>query len=127
MSRGFEFRAPRMILALALILGGLAAIFILRTTPLTIGASNLTSIGLLLGGLVFYAGILVVIAMLKNETYLSIAVLLPSMIAVAIFVYGFIGWSVRVSFSKWKGLTPDFTFVGLQQYTELVLHDARFA
>src|SRR5512144_1109552 len=53
--------------------------------------------------------------------------LLHSMIAVAIFVYGFIGWSVRVSFSKWKGLTPDFTFVGLQQYTELVLHDARFA
>jgi len=127
MSRGFEIRAPRMILALALILGGLAAIFILRTTPLTIGTSNLTSIGLLLGGLVFYAGILVVIAMFKNETYLSIAVLLPSMIAVAIFVYGFIGWSVRVSFSKWKGLTPDFTFVGLQQYTELVLHDARFA
>src|SRR5512146_1511180 len=127
MSRGFEFRAPRMILALALILGGLAAIFILRTTPLTIGTSNPTSIGLLLGGLVFYAGILVVIAMFKNETYLSIALLLPSIIAVAIFVYGFIGWSVRVSFSKWTGLTPDYTWVGLKQYTDLLFNDQRFA
>src|SRR5512146_1129349 len=126
MSRGFEFRAPRMILALALILGGLAAIFILRTTPLTIGTSNPTSIGLLLGGLVFYAGILVVIAMFKNETYLSIAMLLPSMIAVAIFVYGFIGWSIRVSLSQWKGLLPDYTWVGLQQYINLFNKDPRF-
>jgi glucose/mannose transport system permease protein len=41
-------------------------------------------------------------------------------------VYGFIGWSVRVSLSQWKGLLPDFTFVGLKQYTDLIQHDARF-
>lgn len=127
MSRGFEFRAPRMALALALMAVGAVAISIVRNTPLIIRGSDFTSIALLLGGLVFYAGILVIVAMFKNETYLSIAVLLPSMIAVAIFVYGFIGWSIRVSFSKWTGLTPDFTWVGLQQYTQLLQHDPRFA
>ncbi len=127
MFRGFEFRAPRMILALALIAAGAAALSILRKTALVIGGSDLTSIGLLVGGLVLYLGVLVIIAMFRNETYLSVAVLLPSMVAVAIFVYGFIGWSVRVSLSKWKGLTPDYTWVGLQQYTALVLHDPRFA
>src|ERR1044071_8925199 len=48
------------------------------------------------------------------------------MVAVAIFVYGFIAWSVRVSFSKWKGLNPDYTWVGLQQYSDLLFHDPRF-
>ena len=38
-----------------------------------IAGTNFTSIGLLLGGLVFYAGILVIVGMFKNETYLSIA------------------------------------------------------
>jgi glucose/mannose transport system permease protein len=115
-----------MILALALIAGGAVTMYLVSRSPLILSGSNVTSIALLLGGLVFYSGILVVVAMFKNETYLSIAVLLPSMIAVAIFVYGFIAWSIRVSFSKWKGLTPDFTWVGLQQYTELLQHDTRF-
>jgi glucose/mannose transport system permease protein len=126
MTRGFEFRAPRTILALVLMAGGAAAMFILRTAKLVIRGSNFTSIALLLGGLVFYAGVLVIIAMFKNETYLSVGVLLPSMIAVAIFVYGFIAWSIRVSLSKWTGLTPDFTWVGLQQYQELLQSDLRF-
>jgi glucose/mannose transport system permease protein len=63
--------------------------------------------------------------MFNDETYLAIALLLPSVVAVAIFVYGFIFWSVRVSLSKWKGLLPDYTWVGLQQYTYL-FHDTRF-
>lgn len=126
MSRGFEFRTPRAILALALMVGGATAEYLLGKTRLVISGTNFTSIALLLGGLVFYGGILVIIAMFKNETYLSIALLLPSIVAVAIFVYGFIGWSIRVSLSKWKGLTPDFTWVGLQQYSELLQHDLRF-
>jgi glucose/mannose transport system permease protein len=48
------------------------------------------------------------------------------MVAVAIFVYGFIGWSIRVSFSQWKGLNPDYTFVGLKQYIALFNNDPRF-
>ena len=126
MSRGFEFRAPRMILALVLIVGGAFTMYLVSRTPLILLGSNVTSIALLLGGLVFYSGILVIVAMFKNETYLSIAVLLPSIIAVAIFVYGFIGWSIRVSLSTWKGLNPDYTWNGINQYIDLFNHDQRF-
>ena len=126
MKRGFEFRGSRLALALALIVLGSAGLAALRSSHIMVGTSNFTSIGLLLSGLILYAGILVIVDMFRNETYLSIALLLPSMVAVAIFVYGFIGWSMRVSLSKWKGLRPDFTFVGLQQYASLISHDARF-
>ena len=126
MSRTFEFRAPRFILSLGLIVAGIAAIFILETTGLVIAGKNFTSIGILIGGLVFYAGVLVIVAMFHNETLLSFAMLLPSIVAVGIFVYGFIAWSVRVSLSKWQGLIPDYTWVGLQQYTYLLFNDPRF-
>jgi glucose/mannose transport system permease protein len=125
MVRKLEFNLRQFIPAVALMVAGLASIFALRTTELIIWGKNFTSIGLLICGLVFYSGVLVIVAMFKNETHLSIALLLPSMIAVAIFVYGFIGWSVRVSLSQWKGLLPDYTWVGLQQYTYL-FHDTRF-
>jgi glucose/mannose transport system permease protein len=126
MTRGFEVRGTKLMVALVLMLVGSASLFMLRISQLVIAGKNLTSIGLLVSGLVFYSGILVVVSMFRNETYLAIALLLPSMVAVAIFVYGFIGWSVRVSLSQWKGLLPDFTFVGLKQYTDLIQHDARF-
>lgn len=126
MSRTFEFRLPRFILALGLIVLGLVAVFIFERQGLTIAEKNFTSIGILISGLIFYSGILVIVAMFEDERILSIAMLLPSIVAVGIFVYGFIGWSVRVSFSKWKGLNPDYTWVGLQQYTDLLFHDARF-
>ncbi|HEX6035999.1 MAG TPA: sugar ABC transporter permease [Anaerolineales bacterium] len=86
----------------------------------------MTSIGLLVSGLVFYVGVLMIVSMFENETLLSIALLFPSIVAVGIFVYGFIAWSIRVSLSQWKGLTPDYTFVGLQQYTNLIFNDQRF-
>jgi glucose/mannose transport system permease protein len=60
-----------------------------------------------------------------KERYLSILLISPSILAVAIFVYGFIGWSVRVSFSNWKGLSPDYSWAGLKNYLEL-FSDARF-
>ena len=125
MSRKFELRLPQLILAIALMLIGAASILILTGTELELAGRNFTSIGLLLAGLIFYCGVLVIVSMFKNETYLSIALLFPSMVAVAIFVYGFIAWSIRVSLSKWKGLLPDYTWVGLQQYTYL-FHDTRF-
>jgi glucose/mannose transport system permease protein len=59
------------------------------------------------------------------DRLLAIGLILPSLVATAIFVYGFIGWSVRVSLSKWVGLLPDYTFVGLQQYLAL-FQDRRF-
>jgi glucose/mannose transport system permease protein len=100
-------------------------IYFLSSTELVIAGTNFTSIGILASGLIFYAGVLVIVAMFENETVLSIAMLTPSIVAVAIFVYGFIGWSVRVSLSQWKGLLPDYTWAGLSQYTYL-FQDARF-
>lgn len=126
MSRSFSLRVPQFILAVCLMVVGILSIIFLNRMGLTIAGKNLTSIGLLLGGLIFYSGVLVIISMFRDETILSIAILLPSIVAVAIFVYGFIGWSVRVSLSKWKGLTPDYTWVGLQQYINLIYHDQRF-
>jgi len=126
MSRTFEFRLPRFFLALGLIILGLASIYLFESRGLTIAEKNFTSIGILISGLVFYAGVLVIVAMFQDEKILSFALLLPSMVAVAIFVYGFIAWSMRVSFSKWKGLNPDYTWVGLQQYNYLLFHDPRF-
>jgi glucose/mannose transport system permease protein len=126
MTRSFSLHTPRLILAILLMLAGIFSLRYLSTTELEIAGNNLTSIALLISGLVFYAGILVIVAMFENETLLSFALLFPSMVAVGIFVYGFIAWSVRVSLSRWKGLNPDYTFVGLQQYTNLLFNDQRF-
>jgi glucose/mannose transport system permease protein len=49
----------------------------------------------------------------------------PSLILIGIFVYGFLGWNVRVSFTNWRGLSPQYDFVGLKNYTKL-LGDERF-
>jgi glucose/mannose transport system permease protein len=49
----------------------------------------------------------------------------PSLIALGVFVYGFLGWNVRVSLSSWRGLTPANDFVGLKNYTALA-SDQRF-
>jgi len=125
MLRSFKFNPSRLILAIVLMLIGTISIYFLPNTKLIIAGSNYTSIGILAGGLILYAGVLVIVAMFENETMLSIAMLTPSIVAVLIFVYGFIAWSVRVSLSKWKGLLPDYTWVGLQQYTYL-FHDTRF-
>jgi glucose/mannose transport system permease protein len=126
MFRKFNLQLPRLIFAIILMVLSALFISILSKTQLVIGGKNLTSIAIIACGLIFYAGILVIVAMFDNETVLSIGILLPSIIAVAIFVYGFIGWSARVSLSKWKGLNPDFTWVGLQQYLTLFNHDQRF-
>jgi glucose/mannose transport system permease protein len=125
MLRRFKLNPSKLILAILLMLFSAIFMFFLSRTQLVIAGSNFTSIGILVSGLVFYAGVLVIVAMFENETLLSIALLTPSIIAVAIFVYGFIAWSVRVSFSQWKGLLPDYTWAGLSQYIYL-FHDARF-
>jgi len=49
----------------------------------------------------------------------------PSLIALAVFVYGFLGWNIRVSLSSWRGLLPAHDFVGLANYTALA-SDPRF-
>jgi len=125
MLRRFKLNPSRLILAILLILLGAIAMYFLSRAQLVVAGSNFTSIAILISGLVLYSGMLVIVNMFEDETVLSIAMLLPSIVAVAIFVYGFIAWSVRVSLSQWKGLLPDYTWVGLSQYTYL-FHDARF-
>jgi glucose/mannose transport system permease protein len=62
----------------------------------------------------------------SKETVLSIVLISPSVLAIAVFVYGFIGWSIRVSASEWLGsLIPNYTFAGLKRYVEL-FQDRRF-
>lgn len=62
---------------------------------------------------------------LTRERLLAVALVSPSILAIGIFVYGFIGWSARVSLSAWQGLLPDFTWVGLSNFVEL-FRDRRF-
>lgn len=44
----------------------------------------------------------------------------PSLFLLGIFVYGFLGWTVRVSFSDWNGRRPELGNVGFDNYRELV-------
>jgi glucose/mannose transport system permease protein len=62
----------------------------------------------------------------KKEKWQAFFFILPSILAVAIFVYGFIAWTIRVSFSAWKGMIPDYTFVGLKNYIDLFVNNQRF-
>src|SRR5512133_905621 len=125
MLRKFKLNRPKLILAILLMLLGAFAMFFLSRTQLVIAGSNYTSIAILMSGLIFYIGVLIIVQMFENETVLSIALLAPSVVAVGIFVDGCIGRSIRVSLSKWKGLLPDYTWAGLGQYIYL-FHDPRF-
>lgn len=62
---------------------------------------------------------------LRRDGVSGFMLVLPSIAAVGVFVYGFIGWTARVSVSAWKGLLPDYTFVGASNFSAL-LADQRF-
>jgi glucose/mannose transport system permease protein len=53
---------------------------------------------------------------LSKDRWLAVLFLLPSLIFIAIFVYGFIGWTGYVSVSNWNSFIPDFSFAGLDNY-----------
>jgi glucose/mannose transport system permease protein len=44
---------------------------------------------------------------------------LPSVAAIAIFVYGFVGWTGYVSLTRWNDVLPDYTWAGLRTYRDL--------
>ena len=52
-------------------------------------------------------------------------VLLPSILFVSVFVYGFIAWTGYVSLSNWNSLIPDMSFAGFKNYVQL-FRDFRF-
>jgi glucose/mannose transport system permease protein len=56
---------------------------------------------------------------LNWERVVSILLIAPAVIAIAVFVYGFIGWTAYASLIKWDKLLPDFTLVGLSNYQRL--------
>ena len=56
------------------------------------------------------------------ERTVAVLLLAPSVIAVAIFIYAFIGFTGYTSLSNWKTLVPDFSFVGLSNYQSLFGH-----
>jgi glucose/mannose transport system permease protein len=56
------------------------------------------------------------------ERVVSILLITPAVIAIAVFVYGFIGFTAYASLSKWDKLLPDFTLVGLSNYQKLFAH-----
>jgi glucose/mannose transport system permease protein len=43
----------------------------------------------------------------------------PSIVLVAVFVYGLIGWNVKVSLSNWRQAQPSSGFAGLAAYRDL--------
>ncbi len=54
------------------------------------------------------------------ERWAAVLMILPSIILIAVFVYGFISFTGYVSMSKWASATPDFTFVGLDNYQRIL-------
>jgi glucose/mannose transport system permease protein len=78
----------------------------------------------------------------NSDRIIAILCILPSIVAVGIFVYAFIGWTVWSSFIKWNDMLPlraiwpfpgtwtlfppEAPFVGLENYSRLIFTDARF-
>lgn len=55
----------------------------------------------------------------KRDRRTAVIVLIPFLLILFLFVYGFIGWSLRVSFSAWDSVRVDMTNVGFENYVEL--------
>ena len=62
---------------------------------------------------------------LRGDQLVAVLMLLPSIIAVAVFIYGFIVWTGYVSTVKWNTVVEDYTPVGLKNWIDL-FHMERF-
>ncbi|REJ14454.1 MAG: sugar ABC transporter permease [Caldibacillus debilis] len=62
---------------------------------------------------------------LSADQWLAVLFLSPSIVCIAVFVYGFIGWTGYVSLSNWNTIVPDFSFAGLENY-RFLFQDFRF-
>lgn len=56
---------------------------------------------------------------IRRDRALSALILLPSVVAVGVFVYGFIGWTIYVAMSNWNSFVPDLSFAGLRNFADL--------
>lgn len=55
----------------------------------------------------------------RRERWIAFLLILPSIILIAIFVYGFIGWTATVSLSQWDGVEPNYAWAGLKNFRQL--------
>lgn len=62
---------------------------------------------------------------LRGDMAIAFFVLLPSIIAVGLFIYVFIAYTFYISTVKWNSVVPDFSFVGLENWIRL-FQDSRF-
>jgi glucose/mannose transport system permease protein len=62
---------------------------------------------------------------LSKDYLTAIAFLIPSLVLIFVFVYGFISWTGYVSLSNYNTIVPDFSFAGLKNYLYL-FNDFRF-
>lgn len=54
-----------------------------------------------------------------RERWIAFLMILPSIILIGIFVYGFIGWTGTVSLSQWDGVEPNYDWAGLDNFKQL--------
>ncbi len=57
---------------------------------------------------------------LKRDHVVAFLMVLPSLIAIAVFVYGFIGYTAYVSMSNYTTARVDLSFAGLEHYITLL-------
>jgi glucose/mannose transport system permease protein len=60
-----------------------------------------------------------------REKWISFLFVLPSLIAIFVFVYGFIAWTGYISLTKWNTFLKDLSFAGLANY-RFLFADFRF-
>jgi glucose/mannose transport system permease protein len=61
----------------------------------------------------------------RNKLYIALFIL-PASILVAVFVYGFLSWSIKVSLTDWSTIGQMGKFNGLSNYKELFTNDPVF-
>jgi glucose/mannose transport system permease protein len=57
---------------------------------------------------------------LRGDILLAVLVLSPSIIAVVVFIYAFMFWTIYSSLVLWNDVVPDYTFVGLRNFLRLL-------
>lgn len=62
---------------------------------------------------------------LRGDRLTAVLVVVPSMIAIAVFVYVFVAWTMYTSVVNWSSIVPDFTVVGFRNF-ERLFADSRF-
>jgi glucose/mannose transport system permease protein len=55
----------------------------------------------------------------RRDWLWAVLVLSPSIVAVAVFIYGFILWTGWISLVRWNDVIPDYTFAGIENYLRL--------